>query len=138
MSGFGIQLDDYDNVKGASVLIYDNLASRMMPLGEDPWPDEPLEIFRTWVNQGWRKSGADPFDPQERIPPPSEQPVEILIRRDLRSLTADELDDYRMRIDDRLRIGDPDPAAHGQKLFAVHGDWCLHYQEAFLFWHRAI
>jgi tyrosinase len=137
MSGFAIQLDDYDSVKGASVLIYDYLHSRAMPLGEAPWPDAPLETFRAWVNQGWRRSSADPAVPQDLIPEPEPRPVPIRIRRDLRSLSQAELDDYRARIDEVMRIGDPDPSAPGQQFAAVHGDWCLHYQEAFLLWHRA-
>jgi hypothetical protein len=59
------------------------------------------------------------------------------VRRDLRSLSQAELDDYRMRVDARFAVADAAPDAPGQLFFGIHGDWCLHYQEAFVFWHRA-
>ena len=59
------------------------------------------------------------------------------MRRDLMSLSPAELDDYRMRIDDVFQVANSAPDAPGQTFFAVHGNWCLHYQEAFLPWHRA-
>jgi hypothetical protein len=140
MQGFGIQLHDYASVKQWSVRIYQFLFSREMPLSADPgeqWPDEALETFRVWVNQGWRETGSDPLSPDERIPLPRPRPVSLRIRRDLRFLTQAELDDYRMRVDECFRVTDASPKAPGQQFFSVHGDWCLHYQEAFLLWHRA-
>lgn len=137
MGPFGVQLDNYDSVKSNSVQIYDFLHSQEMPLGEAPWPQEPLETFRIWVNQGWRQTATDPVVQQNVIPEPSEEPFPVSVRPDLRSLTQDQLDDYRMRLDDRMQVGNPDPAAPGQQFFSIHGAWCLHYQEAFLLWHRA-
>lgn len=137
MNGYALQLDDYSSIKASSVLIYDVLSSRMMPLGEASWPDEPLEIFRQWVNLGWPETAFSPVDPKERIAPPSERPLQIRIRRDIRSLSQAELDDYRMRLDDVMELWNTAPSSPGQIFAAVHGEWCLHYQEAFLFWHRA-
>ena len=140
MGPYGVDLTDYGSVRTNSVLIYEALHSRWMPLGAPPeqeWPDAALETFRAWVNQGWRRSAADLPDPAERIATPRERPLPMRIRRDLRSLTQGELDGYRMRFDDAFRVGDPAPDAPGQKFFSIHGDWCLHYQEAFLLWHRA-
>jgi hypothetical protein len=137
MSGYGISLQDYESVKGWAKLIYEYLHSHTMPLGEAPWPDEPIETFRVWINQGCRSSAEDPVAPGEIIPAPAPEPVDLRIRRDLRSLSQEELDVYRACLDDALDIGNPDPAAPGQQFAEVHGDWCLHYQEAFIFWHRA-
>jgi hypothetical protein len=140
MGPYFIELDDYDSVRGNAVLIYRALRNRWMPLGATPdqeWPDAALETLRTWVNQGWRKTEAHPIDSAERIPPPDDRPLPMLIRRDLRSLTQAELDDYRMRVDDAFHVADAAPDAPGQVFFSIHGEWCLHYQEAFLLWHRA-
>ncbi len=98
MSGYAIQLDSYDSVRQWSILIFQYLHTREMPLTQDVsqhWPDEALEVFRRWVNEGWRLSDSDPYDPAERIPPPAERPVAVRVRRDLASLSQDELDDYR-------------------------------------------
>lgn len=140
MGPYAVDLTSYDSVRTNAVLIYDALRSRWMPLGATPaqhWPDAALEQLRRWVNEGWRRAPGDPVVPAERIPPPSERPHALRIRRDLRALSAEELDDFRARLDDALRVGDPAPDAPGQQFFQIHGDWCLHYQEAFLPWHRA-
>jgi len=140
MGPYFIDLTNYDNVRTNSVLIYQALHSRWMPLGATPeqqWPESALESLRAWVNQGWRRSPADPLNPAERIAKPTERPLPMRIRRDLRSLTQAELDDYRMRVDDAFRLSDARPDAPGQQFFGIHGNWCLHYQEAFLLWHRA-
>ena len=133
MQGYDVRLDNYDSVKSWSVQIYQYLHSREMPLTDDPtqaWPDEALETFRLWVNQGWRRAPDDPFSPLERIPQPKPRPVLVRIRRDLMALSPAELDEYRMRVDDVFQLADPAPDAPGQTFFAVHGNWCLHYQEA--------
>lgn len=140
MRGYAVDLSDYDSVKAWSIRIYQYLHSREMPLTDDEtqkWPDDALELFRLWVNQGWRRDAADSFDRDERIPPPRPRPAPLRMRRDLRSLSQAELDDYRMRFEDAFQVADAAPDAPGQVFFSIHGDWCLHYQEAFLLWHRA-
>jgi Common central domain of tyrosinase len=140
MSGYLIDLTSYKSVRDNSELIYGALRSRWMPLGATPeqqWPDAALEAFRTWVNDGWRKTPTDPTDRAERIRQPADRPVPIRLRRDLRSMTAAEIDDYRMCFDVAFVVADPAPDAPGQRFFGIHGGWCLHYQEAFLLWHRA-
>ncbi|WAS91633.1 tyrosinase family protein [Nannocystis punicea] len=139
MSGYLVQLDQYDSVKQWSTQIYNHLHTRSMPLTTDvtqQWPDAALETFRAWVNQGWRRAAGDPLDPAERIARPRERPLNLRIRRDIVDLAPAELDRYRARLDD-LGIGRVDPEAPWQKIAYVHTNWCLHYQEAFLFWHRA-
>jgi hypothetical protein len=140
MGPYGLDLSSYDSVRTNAVLIYRALSSRWMPLGATPeqqWPDAALETFRLWVNYGCRRSAADPIIHNEVIPPPEVRPRQMLVRRDLLSFSQDELDEYRMRVDDAFDVANPDPGAPGQQFFGVHGDWCLHYQEAFLLWHRA-
>jgi hypothetical protein len=140
MNGYAIQLNDYDSVQTWSVLIYQWLYNRQMPLTDDSaeyWPDEALETFRSWVNEGWRKTANDPFSPAERIPKPKHRPLPLRIRKNILSLSQAELDDYRMRFDDAFQVANAAADAPGQVFFTIHGDWCLHYQEAFLLWHRA-
>jgi tyrosinase len=140
MSGYQIYLDQWDSVKEWGVTIYDHLQSRNMPLTTDHaqfWPAAATELLRVWINEGWRKTESDPFDYAERIPPPHVVPRHIRVRKDIRALTTDELNQYRAKLDDVMRVADPSLDSPWQKLGYVHTNWCLHYQEAFLFWHRA-
>jgi hypothetical protein len=140
MRGYLIDLDDVASVKEWSVTIYNHLASRHMPLTTDTsqfWPIDALETFRLWVNQGWRITEDSPLDPANRIPPP-DLPYQVKrVRPDIRSLSADEINVYRAKLDDVMQIGNPDRAAPWQRYAYVHTNWCLHYQEAFALWHRA-
>ncbi|MBK4216749.1 tyrosinase family protein [Paracoccus caeni] len=134
-----IDLGDYGSVRTWSETIYNHLASRSMPLTTDTrqfWPLEALETFRLWVNQGWRRVSSDPFDDAPRLPKPSCPYPPPYVRRDLASLSQAEIDDFRARLDDIMRITDPSPFSPWQKWAYVHTNWCLHYQEAFAFWHR--
>lgn len=90
------------------VVIYQHLRSQSMPITDDPaelWPEAALEQLRLWANQGCREKQADPINPSNLIPPPVDPPVTFRIRKDIRSLTQAELDDYRSRLDDRLHPG---------------------------------
>jgi tyrosinase len=149
MKGYSICLDKPDSVKEWSVTIYNHLASRAMPLTTDQdqfWPDKALETFRLRVNQGWRIDANAHFDKAERIPgiyelgrppPPGSPLTKPYIRPDIRSLCQDEINIYRARFDDVMDIGNPDPGTLWQRFAYIHTNWCLHYQEAFAFWHRA-
>lgn len=139
MSGYFVCLDQYASVKEWSVTIYNHLHSRNMPLTSDKtqlWPDEALEEFRTWVNEGFRQSASDPFDVQERIPAPRPRPVPLRVRKNIVHMTESELNEYRMKLEDML-ITHASPTAPWQQMGYLHTNWCLHYQEAFLLWHRA-
>lgn len=139
MKGYLITLDDMSSVKDWSITIYNHLASQNMPLTKDitqRWPQEALELFRLWVNQGWRKTNDSPFDRATRIPEPDPSEASLRVRPDIASLNEEQLNIYRAKLDD-LNIGDPDPESPWQKLAYIHTNWCLHYQEAFAFWHRA-
>jgi tyrosinase len=140
MSGFLIELDKYASVKEWSVTIYDHLYSRAMPLTLDPsqfWPDGALELLRTWINEGCRENDEAPLGWNDIIPPSHNRPQPLRIRKDIRDLSAAELDTYRMKLDDVMRVADASADSPWQKLAYIHTNWCLHYQEAFLPWHRA-
>ncbi|QTF90883.1 tyrosinase family protein [Halomonas sp. BM-2019] len=140
MSGYGIRLNDPASVATWSVTIFNHLASRSMPLTADSrqyWPEPALRLLAAWINDGCRRSSRDPIDYQERIPPWEPQPVSLRVRRDIETLSRDELDRYRMALDDILQVANPATDAPWQRLAYLHTNWCLHYQEAFAFWHRA-
>ncbi|MDN3523574.1 tyrosinase family protein [Halomonas ramblicola] len=140
MSGYGIQLNDPASVAAWSVTIFNHLASRSMPLTADSrqyWPEPALRLLAAWINDGCRRSSSDPIDYQERIPPWEPLPVSLRVRRDIVTLSRDELDRYRMALDDILQVANPAAEAPWQRLAYLHTNWCLHYQEAFAFWHRA-
>jgi tyrosinase len=140
MAQYQIYLDEIASVKEWGVTIYGHLRSRNMPKTRDSaqsWPDAATELLRLWINQGWRATETDPFDRVERIPPPSDKPDHVRIRKDIRELTERELNEYRARIEEVMRAPDPSHDSPWQKMAYIHTNWCLHYQEAFLFWHRA-
>lgn len=139
MTDFGIQLDHYDSVKQWSVTIYYHLHSRNMPLTTNEahfFPPEALELVRRWINQGCRRTNNELIVVDEKIPATVTQPPKVRVRKNILDLTEEELNTFRMKLDD-LQIGDPSPDSPWQKLAYVHTNWCLHYQEAFLLWHRA-
>ncbi|KAF9459658.1 tyrosinase [Collybia nuda] len=138
MKEYNVDLSSYASVKEYAVTIYYHLTSRSMPLTDDQtqfWPQQALDAFRLWVNEGLRETDSDPIVPSDAIPI-APRPVEapLRIRRDILTLTELELNIYRAKLDDVLRV--KDLHSPWQYLCLVHSDWCLHYQEAFLPWHR--
>ncbi|KAK6352359.1 hypothetical protein TWF730_009188 [Orbilia blumenaviensis] len=145
MIPFLITLTDYNSVCEWADTIYYHMASGNMPLGDDPFPDDACEMFRVWVNQGMRQRTTDPIAsrviplPNTRLDPDAGIP-KTTVRKDILSLTEDELNHYRMQVDDILKAGqviDGNDITLWQKIGYLHCNWCLHYQEGFLPWHRA-
>ncbi|PWW73298.1 Di-copper centre-containing protein [Tuber magnatum] len=144
MKGYMIDLESYESVKHRAAAIYYHLRGRSTPLpgelGEQEYfPKEACELIRLWINQGTRKTSDDKIEPrEEEIKDIDEAEWDIAkARKDILELTQEELDYYRMQLDDVLRAGDPDGNSPWQKLGSIHTEWCLHHQEAFLPWHRA-
>jgi hypothetical protein len=136
--GWNLDLSQVDDVQKQAVVVYQHLRSRSMPISSDPrqfWPDEALETYRAWVNQGCRVSTNDPIYSTNSIPPPSDNPVKIRVRKDVRNLTADEIQLYRSKIQNVLQVDSV--SSKWQELGKLHAFWCLHYQEATFMWHRA-
>jgi hypothetical protein len=139
MTGYGVDLAVFASVREWAVTIYDHLVSRAMPLTDDTtqlWPDDALELLRVWVNEGCRETEGDPIVPRVVIPPPSRRPRVVRVRKDILDLTEEELNEYRARIE-RVGAASDDPSSPWQQVGAIHTNWCLHYQESFLLWHRA-
>lgn len=135
-----INLSDYDSVREWTVTIYNHLASQNMPLTTDTsqyWPAEALETFRLCVNAGWPETADSPTDWADRIPAPETRENTLRIRKDISTLSDAELNEFRARLDDRLRVSDASHDSPWQMWAYIHTNWCLHYQEAFFFWHRA-
>ncbi|HEV7883173.1 MAG TPA: tyrosinase family protein [Solirubrobacteraceae bacterium] len=132
-------LSSYENVRGSAVTIYEHLASREMPLVTDPaqfWPAEALALLRRWIEQGCRRSAEDPIVHDGPILPVSPPSPPLRVRRNILDLGQDELGAYRERLE-QLGATSLDKDAQWQQIGSLHSDWCLHYQEAFLSWHRA-
>jgi tyrosinase len=103
-----LSLDNYAQVKYQAITIYQHVASRSMPITSDPndyWPTEALEIFRLWINQGCRKTRDDAVVYKERIGrQTTEQATFFRTRKDIRNLTALELQTYRSKLLDVLQV----------------------------------
>jgi hypothetical protein len=140
MKPYDIDLSSCVSVKQSAETIYDHLASHSMPLTSHAtqyWPDWALATLRTWINRGCPETADAPAHPRATpIPPPGPQRGERRLRRNILDLDEQELADYRAALV-RLGAQSTDPAARWQQIAYVHTDWCLHYQEAFLLWHRA-
>ncbi|KAJ4320190.1 hypothetical protein N0V84_005975 [Fusarium piperis] len=131
-------LASYEDVKEKAVSIYQHLRTKSMPITRDPqnyWPEEALEMFRTWVNAGFPRDSSDSPSPDILIPKPMDAPESFKVRRDIMSLSKEELAVYQSKLDDILQVGAL--GSKWQELGLLHAYWCLHYQEATFLWHRA-
>ena len=138
MAGYQVYLDRYESVRDWVVTIYHHLHSRAMPLTADltqHWPEPALEELRRWANQGCRRTATEPIVEQNLIPRPQHRPLPLRRRRNIVELSEVELNTYRMKVED-LGAASSEQDSPWQKLAFLHTNWCLHYQEAFLFWHR--
>lgn len=71
MHGQLIDLRHIGSVRQWSLLIYQHLTALTLAhpeLSPSVWFDDSLEIFRRWVNQGWRLDPHTPMNVAERIP----------------------------------------------------------------------
>lgn len=146
---------DYDDVKKRAMGIYQHLRSKTMPITRDPkdfWPDAAIELFRQWANGGFPKDSSDAPSPSVLIPKPVEPRDEFKTRRDIMSMSREELAQYQAKLDDVLQVhvlGSlwqklgilrmlPRPHTDGSCCsLTTDAYWCLHYQEATFLWHRA-
>ncbi|RYP06965.1 hypothetical protein DL765_009293 [Monosporascus sp. GIB2] len=144
MANFGgWDLSDYSDVAGKAVSIYRHVRTKSMPITDDPqnyWPDEAVEKFRAWVNAGCPRDSSTSqvtTAKEEAIPSPGAEASahDLMVRRDIMSLTREELALYQSRLDDVLQSQSLE--SKWQELGILHAEWCLHYQEATFFWHRA-
>ncbi|KAF3919629.1 hypothetical protein ABW20_dc0104593 [Dactylellina cionopaga] len=136
---FGIDLGAYSSVKEWSRQIYLQVRSGNMPMTEKKeylFPKDAVDRLYLWITQGCREKLSDPVEPKE-LKFPAYDPPPFRIRKDIASLTQDELDLYRSKLDDILQVDNPNRDSPWQNLCYIHTDWCLHYQEGFLPWHRA-
>ena len=131
-----LNLADHSSVQHNIVTIYRHLRSRSMPITNDAsqfWPEEALETLRMWANQGFRKASTEPIQSQTIISSSDRSPLKL--RKDILSLTPDELRTYREKLNTVLQVGSL--SSKWQELGLLHTEWCLHYQQATFFWHRA-
>ncbi|SPO00290.1 uncharacterized protein DNG_03135 [Cephalotrichum gorgonifer] len=134
----GWSLDSYDDVKLLAVSIYQHLRNKSMPITRDPqnyWPDEALETFRSWANSGFPRDSSDSPVPQVLIPKPVKPRDTFRVRKDIMSLSKQEIAEYQAKLDDVLQVDAL--GSKWQELGDLHANWCPHYQEATLLWHRA-
>jgi hypothetical protein len=138
MKGYQIDLSDYESTSESAVIIYEHLASRAMPLTSDAtqfWPASALEELRQWIEAGCPRTPEDPVKHRPMPPLPARE-RSLRVRRNILDLSEADLAQYRARLED-LGATSTDSDAVWQRVAHIHTDWCLHYQEAFLLWHRA-
>ena len=104
--GVNLTLDKYEHVKLQAWTIYQHCASRSMPITTDEhqyWPSEALETFREWINGGCRKTASDPVVPRVPLVKQLRDP-KFFTRKDVRDLTSEEIQIYRAKLQDILRV----------------------------------
>ncbi|KAF4441157.1 Hemocyanin beta-C chain unit D [Fusarium acutatum] len=136
----GWTLSNPDHVKKRAVGIYRHLRSKAMPVTRNPehyWPEDALEVFRNWANSGFPLDADDQIAqvPKEVIPKPLDPPIHYRVRKDIMSMSREELVTYQTKLDDILQVREKE--SKWQELGVLHAYWCLHYQEATFMWHRA-
>lgn len=139
MKGYQIDLSDYESVCESAVTIYGHLASQSMPKTSDPtqfWPEVALKRLRDWIGAGCPRTLEDPVRRRRMPPPPGHSRRPVRVRRNILDLSDEELAEYRARLEE-LGATEADPDKPYRRAAYVHTDWCLHYQETFLLWHRA-
>lgn len=100
-------LSNYDDVKKRAAGIYKHLRSQAMPVTRNPdhyWPEAALEVFRNWVNHGFPKDSTAEPSQSPVIPDPVDPPIAYRVRRDIMSLSPEELVAYQAKLDDVLRV----------------------------------
>jgi hypothetical protein len=103
--GKSFDLWDEGCVKENVITIYEHLRSQSMPITDNPaefWPEDALETLRNWANQGFRTNVTDPIIPNIIIPQPMDPAPTYRTRKDIRSLTDDEINTFRAKLDDVL------------------------------------
>ncbi|EYB21986.1 hypothetical protein FG05_12404 [Fusarium graminearum] len=139
-------LSSYEDVRKRAPGIYNHLRSKSMPITRNPdhyWPEETLELFRLWANNGYMRNKQDTQSVQSlepAIPEPLEPPISYRVRKDIMSMSREELVEYQSKLDDILHIQEvylEGKKTKWQELGLLHAYWCLHYQEATFLWHRA-
>jgi hypothetical protein len=103
-------LSSYDDVKKRAPGIYNHLRSKSMPVTRNPdhyWPEEALELFRHWANNGYPRNKQDTQSAQSVgtvIPEPTDSPVSYRVRKDIMSMSREELVEYQSKLDDILYV----------------------------------
>lgn len=129
-------LQNYDHMKDSAFSVYNHIASASMPIGS-PFPTEPINAFGLWYKGGCPKTkdqiGKLPKPETPIQPPPVNKP--FALRRDINTLTTEELTTYREKL---LKLNSQGlDNSTWQIGGTLHGDWCLHYMQASFPWHRA-
>jgi tyrosinase len=102
------KLDKYEDVMAKATQIYTHLRSKMMPItrhSDDYWPEEALEKFRVWANSGFPRHSSHQVKPRIVIPASKGPEITFRQRRDIMSLSKDELAVYQTKLDDVLNVG---------------------------------
>lgn len=102
-------LSNYDDVKKRSAGIYKHLRSKSMPVTRNPdhyWPEEALELLRDWANNGFPRDANAQHTPSPVpvIPEPIDPPIFFRVRKDIMSLSREELVTYQSKLDDVLNV----------------------------------
>jgi tyrosinase len=138
MSAKGIALDTYDGVKRNALAIYAHTTppnADMPPDAADKWSADRSQTFKNWIVNGYPIGSASPPAPG---PAPTPAPPETRLRKNITSLSAQEIDTLKTAFTGVMNRDPADPTSYFA-LAGIHGlpqSWCLHHEDRFNPWHR--
>lgn len=137
MAGYGVDLSTYAGVKRRAVEIYFETKQPGGDMPPDvPWTTERLQTFENWIRTGCPLGLAVPGASPAAVD--DARAGEIRVRKNITSLTSDELDALKKAFVG-LMGRDPSQPDGYYALAGIHGLpqlWCEHHVDPFNPWHR--
>jgi tyrosinase len=139
MSPQGLDLTSYDQVRASAGAIYGQVSTGAMPPGQ-PWSKEIVATFLTWMTNGYPKGSPTSSQVSDAYALLADKVTASRIRKDIETLTSDELDRLIEAFQGILAKDTSDPDSY----FVQAGyHWlpaplyCLHHVPGYNPWHRA-
>lgn len=140
MQGQGLDLTSYDAVKNSAGGIYAQVAAGHMPPPPDNWPQAWVTTFLNWMTNGYPK-GTNAPSPQAALALIAAASNAKRIRKEITTLSAQELADLKKAFSGIMALGSTDPNSYfvqaGYHWLPVGNLFCQHHVPAYNPWHRA-
>jgi tyrosinase len=136
MAAKGIELGTYDGVKKHAQAVFAHTAPPDADMPPDPapkWSAERSQTFKNWI------LNKCPLGTATLPGPLSPRATSDRLRRNITSLTAQEIESLRKAFTGLMQRDPSDPDSY-YALAGHHGlpeTWCLHHENRFNPWHRA-
>lgn len=134
-----LDLSSYDSVRKHGSTIYQQVAAGNMPPGR-PWPADKIARFKQWMDDGYPKGIPTPSQSAHRLNLLSEPGPEIRVRKDVTTLTTEELARLKTAFQGIMDKDPEDPSSYfaqaGLHWLPAPNTYCMHHVPGFNPWHR--